>query len=823
MSQNLRKVLSFMLAVLTLVCAVPFGGIVRADDSRDVIGSTPRISLSDLLAGEEPPIGILPVVQANDDGSGDAIKAYYSDTSLASMRKRADDMVNYKWTPVTDIYTWNGNEYNGSTVFKKGVQVTGMPYTMFAWEDNILPQRTYKWYAKSYNDKNCGFSSSTRKGPCYGSCCASFICEVFGGNYMEPALYQAEGEIKAKYFSTLGFNSTNSTIIDNAKANQIQIGDALISDDGEHIIWVYDLNSTRVTISEQTPPVAVKTVKNLSNCVDSSGNFCWDTKVYKKIVRPAMSGSSTAASNLSESYKGIYTTYDVNTKLLIRKEEKAGSAVVAEIPKGAYFEITKANGTKSGDHGYARYTNAAGETVEGYILDMYYTQKVADVSKDAYYYNAVLWAYTYGITAGTTTTTFAPAGSCDRAQVVTFLWRVFGSPEPKTTDNPFTDVSENRYYYKPVLWAVENGITVGTSTTTFSPSKKCTRGEIATFIWRACGSPDPKATSMSFNDVESNRFYYKPVLWADESKFFKGVDSIVYTNDSGIAVTDAGWPRSFGPSKNCPRSLVVHMLYKMASYVPDSHNCDYGCSAKNAGYYTIIANGGLFLRDDHNTTTSNKLVLMKEGYKVYVEKATDGFTKVDWAHVKYTDDNGKVWQGYACKKYLQKVNNDGGTQTGDWAWPMKGYYVSGNDWMTKTDRSRPYHLGIDIATKSDSNVYAAAAGTVVSCDDNYANGNYVIIKHVIGGKTVYSFYAHLSSYVSGLSGKTVAKGDKIGVYGDTGNFSKGAHLHFAIVDTCWSSGGYFGYGPTYTSNDKVSYEGVYYYNPRYVIENNKLP
>ena len=375
--------------------------------------------------------------------------------------------------------------------------------------------------------------------------------------------------------------------------------------------------------------------------------------------------------------------------------------------------------------------------------------------------------------------------------------------------------------YRDAVHYAGTRITVGTSTTTFSPSKKCTRGEIATFIWRACGSPDPKATSMSFNDVESNRFYYKPVLWADESKFFKGVNSIVYTNDSGIAVTDAGWPRSFGPSKNCHRSLVVHMLYKMASYVPDSHNCDYGCSAKNAGYYTIIANGGLFLRDDHNTTTSNKLVLMKEGYKVYVEKATDGFTKVDWAHVKYTDDNGKVWQGYACKKYLQKVNNDGGTQTGDWAWPMKGYYVSGNDWMTKTDRSRPYHLGIDIATKSDSNVYAA--GTVVSCDDHYANGNYVIIKHVIGGKTVYSFYAHLSSYVSGLSGKTVAKGDKIGVYGDTGNSSKGAHLHFAIVDTCWSSGGYFGYGPTYTSNDKVSYEGVYYYNPRYVIENNKLP
>ena len=100
-----------------------------------------------------------------------------------------------------------------------------------------------------------------------------------------------------------------------------------------------------------------------------------------------------------------------------------------------------------------------------------------DVPADAYYYDAVLWALDKGITSGSTATTFNPNGICTRAQAVTFLWRAMGSPEPTATSCPFTDVAKNAYYYKAVLWATEKGITKGTTDSTFSPGMTVTRGQ----------------------------------------------------------------------------------------------------------------------------------------------------------------------------------------------------------------------------------------------------------------------------------------------------------------------------------------------------------
>ena len=107
-----------------------------------------------------------------------------------------------------------------------------------------------------------------------------------------------------------------------------------------------------------------------------------------------------------------------------------------------------------------------------------------DVQPGAYYYDAVAWAVEQGITAGTTATTFSPDASCTRAQTVTFLWRAAGSPAPQSTENPFTDVRAGAYYYSAVLWAVEQGMTTGTTATTFSPGSSCTRAQIVTFLYR---------------------------------------------------------------------------------------------------------------------------------------------------------------------------------------------------------------------------------------------------------------------------------------------------------------------------------------------------
>lgn len=145
-----------------------------------------------------------------------------------------------------------------------------------------------------------------------------------------------------------------------------------------------------------------------------------------------------------------------------------------------------------------------------------------DVKSGDYFYDAVNWAVEKGITTGTSATTFSPNASCTRAQIVTFLWRASGSPEPKTASNPFTDVAANAYYCKAVLWAVENGITTGTSATTFSPDAPCTRAQGVTFLWRANGSKAASAAA-SFTDVASDAYYAPAVAWAAEQNVTGGV------------------------------------------------------------------------------------------------------------------------------------------------------------------------------------------------------------------------------------------------------------------------------------------------------------
>ena len=152
-----------------------------------------------------------------------------------------------------------------------------------------------------------------------------------------------------------------------------------------------------------------------------------------------------------------------------------------------------------------------------------------DVFPGDYYYDAVLWAAKNGITGGVDDTHFAPNGICTRAQAVTFLWRAAGSPAPKNSMMPFADVKTGDYYYNAVLWAVENGITKGTGATTFSPDATCTRGQIVTFLWRALGSPAPKNSEMSFADVKTGDYYYNAVLWAVENGITNGTSDTAFS------------------------------------------------------------------------------------------------------------------------------------------------------------------------------------------------------------------------------------------------------------------------------------------------------
>lgn len=169
--------------------------------------------------------------------------------------------------------------------------------------------------------------------------------------------------------------------------------------------------------------------------------------------------------------------------------------------------------------------------------------KFVDMADDAYYAPAVDWAVEQGITSGVDRTHFAPDASCTRAQMVIFLWRAAGKPTPATAKNPFTDVKDDAYYHDAVLWAVEKGITLGTSKTTFSPDATVTRGQSVTFLYRFTGE---KADGVCpFTDVMTSDYFYDPVVWASVNEITAGKSAT-----------------SFAPKDDCTRGQIVTFLYR---------------------------------------------------------------------------------------------------------------------------------------------------------------------------------------------------------------------------------------------------------------------
>lgn len=166
-----------------------------------------------------------------------------------------------------------------------------------------------------------------------------------------------------------------------------------------------------------------------------------------------------------------------------------------------------------------------------------------DVTVRDYFYDAVKWAVDRGITSGTSRYTFSPDAPCTRAQVVTFLWRAAGCPQPTSKSNPFTDVRADDYFYTAVLWAVENGITNGTSAKTFSPDATVTRAQVVTFLWRANGQP--AAGNSGFADVSADKYYATAVAWAVSQRI---------TTGTGFGV--------FSPDAACTRAQIVTFLYR---------------------------------------------------------------------------------------------------------------------------------------------------------------------------------------------------------------------------------------------------------------------
>ena len=234
-----------------------------------------------------------------------------------------------------------------------------------------------------------------------------------------------------------------------------------------------------------------------------------------------------------------------------RSAEKGDSVTITVKPDSGYqlddLTVTDKNGKelKLTDKGNGKYTftmPASKVEVNATFVKEVETSPFSDVSTSAYYYEAVKWAQEKGITGGIGNGLFGPNQPCTRAQIVTFLWRAAGSPEPKAMSS-FADVSTDAYYAKAVAWAVENGITTGTGDGKFSPDATCTRAQSVTFLFRAIGKlVDSKA---EFSDVLTDSYYANAVAWAVEN----GV-----TNGIGDGL--------FGPDNSCTRAQIVTFLFR---------------------------------------------------------------------------------------------------------------------------------------------------------------------------------------------------------------------------------------------------------------------
>ena len=229
---------------------------------------------------------------------------------------------------------------------------------------------------------------------------------------------------------------------------------------------------------------------------------------------------------------------------VISDHEHSYNAVVTEptCTTGGYTTYTCA----CGESYIADETAALGHEWKGTSCtrcDATRSNPFVDVPEDSWYINAVLWAVENGITSGTTDTTFSPGNKVTRAQAVTFLWAAAGKPEPASSKNPFVDVKESDWFCKAVLWAKEKGVTSGLDDTHFGPGQICTREQVVTFLWAANGKP-ASSTAVSFSDVPTGAWYRAPVAWAVENRITSGMGD-----------------GTFGVGATCTRGQVVTFLY----------------------------------------------------------------------------------------------------------------------------------------------------------------------------------------------------------------------------------------------------------------------
>ena len=287
-------------------------------------------------------------------------------------------------------------------------------------------------------------------------------------------------------------------------------------------------------------------------------NFLQDAKTsYRKAELDYVKFDVSGKNVSSYAYGGLYRSYSTySTGKLADSTDKfyyEPSRTQYDLADVAYHTTRWAEAGKTVYIPFTVYGTKGEEASGTMAITIAQTMNFIDVKASDFFYEPVKWAVNNKITNGTSSTTFSPYKNCNRAEIVTFLWRAAGTPEPTVTRNPFTDVNSVRdaSYYKAILWASQKGITAGSTATTFSPYQECTRSQIVTFLYRYAGKPSGNYTN-PFKDVSSvnEASYYNAILWA-----------------VGKGITQGTSTTTFSPYASCTRGEAVTFLYRYVNGV----------------------------------------------------------------------------------------------------------------------------------------------------------------------------------------------------------------------------------------------------------------
>ena len=389
---------------------------------------------------------------------------------------------------------------------------------------------------------------------------ATEITDLTNGTYYVRV--KANGTELASSSTTVKIEPSNLVLVTGVTLNKT----ALSMKTGQSDIltaMVTPTNATNQAVTWTSSNEAVATVTNGTVNAVGVGTAIITVKTADRNYTASCTVTVTRASS---SGSGSHTTYyPVNTPakseggfvVVSPKSASKGSAVTVTVTPESGYQVSSVQAvdedgkkltlTDKGDGKYSFVMPGSKVEVSASFAQVQKPEETSpyrDVSKDSYYYDAVQWASNKGITNGVADGVFAPDWVCTRGQIVTFLWRSVGSPAPKTAKMPFADVAEDAYYAQAVLWAVENGITKGTSETTFSPDQTCTRAHAVAFLYRLAGSP--AVTGSSFQDVAADAYYNAAVAWAVQQ-----------------GITNGTSETTFSPDETCTRAQIVTFLYRM--------------------------------------------------------------------------------------------------------------------------------------------------------------------------------------------------------------------------------------------------------------------